>query len=85
MRIPNSPSVVDVSWEGTGLRLAIGAGGNTYCAVIKPNYKWCYLSNGTIVFGFQKIDRVDYCIVFWDTKNDEKYMKYVKDLLEIKG
>jgi hypothetical protein len=24
-------------------------------------------------------------VVFWDTKTDEKYMKYVKDLADIKG
>jgi WD repeat-containing protein 35 len=23
--------------------------------------------------------------VFWDTKTDEKYMKYVKELIDIKG
>lgn len=38
-----------------------------------------------MVFGFQKSDRVEFCVVFWDTKSDEKYMKYVKDLTEIKG
>ena len=43
------------------------------------------MSNGTIVFAYQKSDRVDFCVVFWDTKNDEKSMKYIKDLTEIKG
>lgn len=85
LKIPNCENVVDISWEGTGLRLSIGAGSNIYCAAIKPNYKWCYLSNGTIVFGYQKSDRVDFCVVFWETKTDKKFFKYVKDLAEIRG
>ncbi len=85
LKVPNCESVVDISWEGSGLRLSIGAGSNIYCAAIKPNYKWCYLSNGTIVFGYQKSDRIDFCIVFWETKTDKRYFKYVKDLSEIRG
>jgi len=38
-----------------------------------------------LVFAYQKTDRVEFCVVFWDSKSDEKYMKYVKDLTEIKG
>ena len=85
LRVPNAETVTDISWEGTGLRVAIAAGYNVFCAAIRPNYKWCYLSNGTLVFAFQKSDRVEFCLVFWDTKTDEKYMKYVKDLSDIKG
>ena len=58
LRVPNAETVTDISWEGSGLRLAIAAGSNIYCAAIRPNYKWCYLSNGTLVFAFQKSDRV---------------------------
>lgn len=85
LKIPNCDNVVDISWEGSGLRLSIGAGSNIYCASIKPNYKWCYLGNGTVVFAYQKSDRVDFCLVFWETKTDRKIFKYVKDLSEIKG
>jgi hypothetical protein len=28
---------------------------------------------------------VDFCLVFWDTKNDKKSFKNVKGLAEIKG
>lgn len=65
--------------------MSIGAASNIYCAAIKPNYKWCYLSNGTIVFGYQKSDRIDFCLVFWEPKSDRKVFKYVKDLAEVKG
>jgi WD repeat-containing protein 35 len=77
--------VTDISWDGAGLRVAIAAGTNIFCAAIRPNYKWCYLANGTLVFAFQKSDRVEFCVVFWDTKSDEKFMKYVRDLAEIRG
>ncbi len=70
LRIPQAETVLDLSWEGNGLRLAVVAGQNIYCASIRPNYKWCYLSNGTLVFAFQKLDRVENCVVFWDTKTD---------------
>lgn len=85
LKIPNYETVTDLSWDGSGLRIAVAAGSNVYCALIRPNYKWCYLSNGTLVFAFQKSDRVEFCVVFWDTKTDEKYMKYVKDLVAIRG
>jgi WD repeat-containing protein 35 len=85
LRIPNAETVNDITWEGSGLRIAIAAGSSIYCAAVRPNYKWCYLSNGTLVFAYQKTDRVEFCVVFWDTKTDEKYMKYVKELTEIKG
>lgn len=32
-----------------------------------------------------KQDRPDYCIVFWNTNTDERYMKYVKKLMNIAG
>ena len=78
LRIPNAETVNDITWEGSGLRVAIAAGSNIYVAAVRPNYKWCYLSNGVLVFAYQKTDRVEFCVVFWDTKSDEKYMKYVK-------
>ena len=70
LRIPNAETVNDITWEGNGLRIAIAAGSAIYCAAVRPNYKWCYLSNGTLVFAYQKTDRVEFCVVFWDTKSD---------------
>jgi WD repeat-containing protein 35 len=56
-----------------------------YFANIKMEHKWGYLDNGTIVTGYQKQDRVEYSIIFWDTKSDAKNIKFVKNLCEIKA
>uniref|UniRef100_A0A8C9FCA5 WD repeat domain 35 n=1 Tax=Pavo cristatus TaxID=9049 RepID=A0A8C9FCA5_PAVCR len=43
---------------------------------------WGYCSN-TVVYAYTRPDRPEYCVVFWDTKNNEKYVKYVKSLISI--
>jgi WD repeat-containing protein 35 len=52
-------------------------------ASIKHDYKWTYLNNGTLVFAYQKIDKVSYSIVYWNTKTNEKIIKQAKRLLRI--
>jgi WD repeat-containing protein 35 len=85
IKINNSEKVSGIAWEGTGLRLAMSIDSSIYFANIKPEHKWAYLSNGTIVFSFQKADRIDFTVVFWDSKNEEKHIKHVKNLLHIKA
>ena len=36
---------------------------------------------GTLIFGYQKSDRIDFCVVFWDTKQNKKNIKQVKNLI----
>jgi len=38
----------------------------------------------TIVFAYQKADRIDYCIIFWDFRLGNKNLKYVKNLWSLK-
>lgn len=45
-------------------------------------WQWGYCSN-TVVYAYTRPDRPEYCVVFWDTKNNEKYVKYVKSLISI--
>ncbi|XP_033861234.1 WD repeat-containing protein 35 isoform X1 [Acipenser ruthenus] len=71
-----------VSWEGGGLRIALAVDSFIYFANIRPDYKWGYCSN-TVVYAHTRPDRTEYCVVFWDTKNNEKYIKYVKSLMSI--
>ncbi|XP_062892582.1 WD repeat-containing protein 35 isoform X2 [Mobula hypostoma] len=70
------------SWEGGGLRIALAVDSFIYFANIRPDYKWGYCSN-TVVYAYTRPDRLEYCVVFWDTKNNEKYIKYVKSLISI--
>lgn len=70
------------SWEGGGLRIALAVDSFIYFANIRPDYKWGYLAN-TVVYAFTKPDRIEHCVVFWDTKNQERYLKYVRNLMSI--
>jgi len=85
LKIPSNEKVTGISWEGSSLRLAMIVGSSIYFANIKSDYKWGYMSNETLVFAYQKADRIDFCVIFWDTKNDTKNIKYVKNLLAIRA
>ena len=37
------------------------------------------------MYAFNKPDRTENCVCFWDTKSDEKHVKYVKKLLQIRA
>ncbi|XP_053141283.1 WD repeat-containing protein 35 isoform X2 [Hemicordylus capensis] len=71
-----------LSWEGGGLKIALAVDSFIYFANIRPDYKWGYCSN-TVVYAYTRPNRPEYCVVFWDTKNNEKYLKYVKSLISI--
>ena len=71
-----------LTWEGTGLRVAIGVGSFIYFANIRHSYQWGYFSN-TLVYSFRKPDKVEHCVIFWNTSSGEKYPKTVKNLLSI--
>ncbi|XP_028927849.1 WD repeat-containing protein 35 isoform X1 [Ornithorhynchus anatinus] len=71
-----------LSWEGGGLKIGLAVDSFIYFANIRPDYKWGYCSN-TVVYAYTRPDRAEYCVVFWDTKNNEKYVKYVKSLISI--
>lgn len=68
-----------LTWEGGNLRIAIGVDSCLYFANIRPDYKWGYLSD-TVVYSFQKADRVDHCLIFWEPTRDVKNVKYLKSL-----
>lgn len=81
LKVPGK-QITEACFEGGGLRIALAVDSFIYFANIRPNYKWGYLSN-TVVYAFNKPERQEHCVVFWDTKNGEKYVKYVRNLLSI--
>eukprot|EP00164_Ancoracysta_twista_P003121 GFYU01004159.1.p1 GENE.GFYU01004159.1~~GFYU01004159.1.p1 ORF type:complete len:1174 (+),score=402.74 GFYU01004159.1:102-3623(+) len=83
LKVPGS-GVKGFSWEGDGLRIALAVDSFIYFANIRPDYKWGYFGN-TVVYAFTKADRLEHCLIFWDTNNNEKYTKYVKKLLMIRA
>ncbi|NWU98188.1 WDR35 protein, partial [Upupa epops] len=81
LKVPGK-QISALSWEGSGLKIALAVDSYIYFANIRPDYKWGYCSN-TVVYAYTRPDRPEYCVVFWDTKNNEKYVKYVKGLISI--
>ncbi|RVE56857.1 hypothetical protein OJAV_G00210340 [Oryzias javanicus] len=71
-----------VAWEGGGLRIALAVDSYIYFANIRPDYKWGYCCS-TVVYAYTKPERQEYCVVFWETKNNEKFVKYVKSLMSV--
>ncbi|KAG5266079.1 hypothetical protein AALO_G00249550 [Alosa alosa] len=81
LKVPGK-QMTAVSWEGGGLRIGLAVDSFIYFANIRPDYKWGYCSN-TVVYAYTRPDRLEYSVVFWDTKNNEKFVKYVKSLMSI--
>ena len=46
---------------------ALSFGKHLLCLAV---LQWGYFSN-TVVYAFNKPDRLEHCVVFWDTKNGE--------------
>jgi WD repeat-containing protein 35 len=83
LKVPGN-KIAGISWEGGGLRLALAVDSFIYFANIRPDYKWGYFAN-TLVYSFQKPERVENCVAFWDTETDERHIKYVKSLISIRA
>ena len=83
LRVPGT-GISALSWEGGGLRIALAVDSYIYFANIRPDYKWGYFGS-TLVYAFNKPDRAEACVIFWDTKSNERYAKYVKRLSSIRG
>mmetsp|Transcript_3693 Transcript_3693/g.5458 ORF Transcript_3693/g.5458 Transcript_3693/m.5458 type:complete len:1191 (-) Transcript_3693:9-3581(-) len=83
LRTPGG-TINGLSWEGTGLRLAVAVDSLVFFAVVRPDYKWGY-SNDTLIYAFTKWERPEHCVIFYNTVTEERSMKYVKRLLSIKS
>lgn len=85
LRVPGNSGVVSsMDWEGYGLRIVLCIDSNVLFANIQPDYMWSYF-NDTIVFAYRKPERNDMCITFWNTKVNEKSVKYAKSLTHVKS
>lgn len=83
LKVPGS-GISSLSWEGGGLRIALAVDAYIYFANIRPDYRWGFFAN-TLVYAFNKPDRQELGVVFWDTHTDERYTKYVKKLRDIRA
>ncbi|XP_031567757.1 WD repeat-containing protein 35-like isoform X2 [Actinia tenebrosa] len=81
LKVPGK-QITSACWEGGSLRIALAVDSFIYFANIRPNYKWGFFSN-TVVYAFKKPERTEHCVIFWDTKNGEKFVKYVRNLMSV--
>eukprot|EP01052_Picozoa_sp_SAG31_P004074 SAG31_NODE_165_length_21701_cov_9.786409_6_plen_468_part_00 len=83
LKVPGT-GIKAVTWEGASLRIALAVDSFIYFANIRQDYKWGYFSN-TLVYGYTTADRPEHCVIFWDTKTDDKYKKYVRKLVDMRA
>jgi WD repeat-containing protein 35 len=74
-----------MSWEGSGLRLALAVDSHIFFANVRPDYHWGYFSK-TLVYAHYKKDRSEFQVVFWNTANpEEKSVKNVRNVQAIRA
>jgi len=85
LRVPGT-SLKALSWEGDGLRLALAVDCHIFFANIRPDYPWGHFSN-TLVYAAlsPRKERTEHAVYFWDLQSDEKYTKYIKNVMGIKA
>lgn len=85
LRVPGQSGIVNsIAWEGYGHRIVLAIDSNILFANIQPEYMWSYF-NETVVFAYRKPERNDMCITFWNTKINERCIKYMKSLVHVKA
>ena len=78
MRVPGE-KVADVSWDGSGLRLALAVDSYIFFANVRPKYTWAYLLN-TVIYAYGRPDRRESAVIFWDLTTSETHVKMVNGL-----
>ena len=73
LKVPGS-SLASMTWEGNSLRMALAVDSFIFFANIRPDYKWGHFGQ-TLIYAFNKPDRAENCVCFWDTKTDERHIK----------
>ncbi|KAJ1362044.1 WD repeat-containing protein 35 [Parelaphostrongylus tenuis] len=75
-------SLTGCSWDPTSVKLALSSENLLWFANVRPRYKWGYCGH-TIVYSYEKVERGDYRVVFYESKLDESYSKPVRQLEQI--
>jgi WD repeat-containing protein 35 len=86
LKIDKATSVGPLTWSGDGLKLALGVSFSMFVASCKLTYKMCYLSaSKTFVFALEKENRVDSCLVFYDTRRKTFKSNFLRYLVHLAG
>lgn len=71
-----------VSWEGNGLRIALAVDSFIYFANVRPDYKFAYFAK-TAVYAFNRPDKVETSVMFWNVKSQERTVKQVRHMTHL--
>jgi len=83
LKVPGG-GIQAVSWEGGSLRVALAVDTFIYFANIRPDYRWGFFGD-TLVTAYAQPERTDSSVLFWNTKTDEKTVKYYNRLLSVRA
>ncbi|CAN0039173.1 unnamed protein product, partial [Ectocarpus sp. 13 AM-2016] len=85
LKVPGN-GISSMAWEGGGLRIALAVDAYIYFANIRPDYAWASTAGGEVVaYAYQKADRMDTQVCFWDLKAGERRVKPHRNLKLICG
>lgn len=71
-----------VTWEGDGLRIALAVDGSVYFAIIRPQYHYGLLQS-TAVYAFNRPDKVENSVCFWNTSTGDRKIRHLHRLRHI--
>ena len=83
LKVPGN-GIQSVSWEGGSLRIALAVDSYIYFANIRPDYRWGFFGD-TLVTAYAQPDRSESTLLFWNTKTDERTIKYHARLLAVRA
>ncbi|KAF6259424.1 intraflagellar transport protein [Scenedesmus sp. NREL 46B-D3] len=81
LRVPGG-GINGICWEGSGLRLALAVDSHIFFTSMRHSYLWAYFAD-TLVYAFTKPERQEHCVMFWGTRSNERYAKYVKRVTHV--
>ncbi|KAJ3036043.1 WD repeat-containing protein 35 [Rhizophlyctis rosea] len=72
LKVPGK-RITSISWEYSGLRIALAVDSFIYFANVRPDYKWTFFASDVLAYAVQRRDRGETAATFWNTKTNEKY------------
>ncbi|KAJ3015471.1 WD repeat-containing protein 35 [Thoreauomyces humboldtii] len=79
LKVPGK-RITSLSWEYSGLRIALAVDSFIYFANIRPDYRWTFFANDVLAYAYARAERAETMLTFWNTKTNERFTKPVNKL-----
>ena len=83
LRVPGT-TINAMTWEESGLRIALAVDSFMYFANIRHEHRWGFFGD-TLVYGFKMQERAETCVIFWNTRTNDRIAKNLKHLIAIRA